>query len=383
MRLPQSLPRFVLTVMTPLALALPAAANVPSGFVETPIAGGLTRPTAMSFAPDGRLFVCQQTGQLRVIKNGSLLATPFVTLSVDSNGERGLLGVTFDPDFPTDPYVYVYYTTSSSPIHNRVSRFTANGDAAAPGETIILDLENLSAAQNHNGGAIHFGPDGKLYVAVGENAKEENAQLFTNRLGKMLRVNQDGTIPNDNPFLAQTTGANQAIWALGLRNPFTFAFDPSSGRMFLNDVGEITWEEVNEGIAGLNYGWPTCEGPQNTGVGTCTSASFRYPRFAYRHDSGTPQGCAIVGGAFYDPLLGHFPADFAGDYLFADLCGGYVWRFDADLNANGAFVTGITFPVDVAFGPDGDLYYLSRGSGTNTGAVHRVSTEEIFMDGFE
>jgi glucose/arabinose dehydrogenase len=182
------------------------AATLPSGFSETLVAGGLSSPTAMDFAPDGRLFVCLQGGQLRVIKNGALLPTPFVTLTVNSDGERGLLGVAFDPNFATNNFVYLYYTSSSPAIHNRVSRFTANGDVAVAGsELVLLDLENLGAT-NHNGGAIHFGPDGKLYVAVGENAEPSNSQTLTNRLGKVLRINSDGTIPSDNPFFNTATG---------------------------------------------------------------------------------------------------------------------------------------------------------------------------------
>ena len=215
----------------------------------------------MQFAPDGRLFICQQTGQLRVFKNGVLLTAPFVSLSVDSGGERGLLGVAFDPDFATNQFVYVYYTVPGSPAHNRVSRFTANGDVAAAGsELVILELNNLSGATNHNGGALHFGPDGRLYIAVGENANGNHAQSMANLLGKMLRINRDGTIPADNPFFGTATGQNRAIWALGLRNPFTFAFQPGTGRMFINDVGQNAWEEINDGIAGSNYGWPTTEG---------------------------------------------------------------------------------------------------------------------------
>ncbi|MGA6927898.1 MAG: PQQ-dependent sugar dehydrogenase, partial [Pseudolabrys sp.] len=134
----------------------------------------------MEFAPDGRLFVCLQTGQVRVIKNGSLLATPFLSLSVDSSGERGLLGIAFDPNFTNNHYVYVYYTVPTSPIHNRVSRFTAAGDVAASGsEIVILNLDNLSSATNHNGGGLHFGSDGKLYIGVGENANGANAQTLS------------------------------------------------------------------------------------------------------------------------------------------------------------------------------------------------------------
>src|SRR5262245_3773838 len=171
-------------------------ATLPSGFTESLIASGLNNPTAMQFAPDGRLFVCEQGGRLRVIKNGSLLATPFLTVTVSSSGERGLLGVAFDPDFAANGFVYIYYTATTPTIHNRVSRFTASGDVAAPGsETILLDLNNLSSATNHNGGALHFGPDGKLYIAAGENANGSNSQTLGNLLGKILRINKDGSIP--------------------------------------------------------------------------------------------------------------------------------------------------------------------------------------------
>ena len=151
------------------------AATLPPGFTEVQVAGTLDEPTAMAFSPDGRLFVCQQGGALRVISNGSLLPTPFTTVATSANGERGLLGVTFDPNFAMNRFVYVYYTAATPATHNRVSRFTAsiaNPDVAEAGsETVIVDLDNLSGATNHNGGAIHFGPDGKLYVAVGDNAQ--------------------------------------------------------------------------------------------------------------------------------------------------------------------------------------------------------------------
>ena len=217
-----------------------SGATLPAGFTETAITG-LSNPTAMEIAPDGRIFVCQQGGSLHVIKNGALLSTPFLTLSVDANGERGLLGIAFDPNFASNNFVYVYYTVSTTPRHNRVSRFTANGDVAVPGsETVILQLDNLTGATNHNGGAIHFGPDGKLYIAVGENATPSNAQTLSNMLGKILRINPNPNelIPSDNPFFNQANGNNRSIWALGLRNPFTFAFQPGTGRMFINDVGQ-------------------------------------------------------------------------------------------------------------------------------------------------
>jgi hypothetical protein len=245
--------RYVMGVVLVIcALGLPSApraATVPAGFTETIAASGLASPTAMEFAPDGRLFVTEQGGRLRVIKNGVLLPAPFATLTVNASGERGLLGVTFDPNFATNNFVYVYYTATTPNVHNRISRFTANGDVAVAGsEVVILDLNPLSSATNHNGGAIHFGEDGKLYVAVGDNANGGNAQSLTNLLGKMLRLNPDGSIPTDNPFFGQATGVNRAIWALGLRNPFTFSIESITGRMLINDVGQNTWEEINEGV---------------------------------------------------------------------------------------------------------------------------------------
>ncbi len=344
------------------ASAAPAA-TLPPGFTETRVTGGLNDPTAMAFAPDGRLFVAQQGGQLRVIENGTLLATPFLTVTVSSSGERGLLGVAFDPDFEANGFVYIYYTATTPAIHNRVSRFTASGNVAAPGsETILLDLNNLSGATNHNGGALHFGPDEKLYIAVGENADGSSSQTLSNLLGKILRINKDGSIPSDNPFFATASGVNRAIWALGLRNPFTFSFRPGTGRMLINDVGQNTFEEINEGVAGSNYGWPATEGPTS-------NPSFRSPIFWYGHGGGNTTGCAITGGAFYDPATRQFPAEYEGTYFFADFCSGWIRRLDpAHGNAVTGFATGIAAPVDLRVTDDGSLYYLAR----DEGAVYQV-----------
>lgn len=342
--------RFLLALL----IALPSAAwaaTLPAGFSET-IIGGLTAPTAMAMAPDGRMFVCQQTGALRVIKNGVLLPMPFVTLTVEASGERGLLGVAFDPNFLSNRFVYVYYTATMPAVHNRISRFTANGDVVVPGSEIVLvDLENLSAT-NHNGGAIHFGRDGKLYAAVGENAVASNSQTLINRLGKVLRYNSDGTIPPDNPFFATATGDNRAIWTLGLRNPFTFGVHPNSGRIFINDVGAGTWEEINDGLPGANYGWPTTEGPT-------TNPQFASPLHAYTH-SGSPGGCAIAGGVFYAPEVRQFPPSYIESYFFSDLCGGWIRQLDQSATSF-PFAASISAPVDLLVGHDGSLYYLSRG----------------------
>lgn len=360
-----------LTFTTPTTSA---AATLPVGFTETLIASGLSNPTAMQFAPDGRLFVCEQGGALRVVKNGALVATPFVNIAVDSNGERGLLGIAFDPDFATNQYVYVYYTTSTAPIHNRVSRFTANGDVAVAGsEAVIVDLDSLSAT-NHNGGAINFGPDGKLYIAVGDNAVASNSQSLSNRHGKMLRINANGSIPSDNPvsfpgISGSPSFPNTAIWAVGLRNPFTFALNPGgTPGVMINDVGSGSWEEVNPATSGSNLGWPTTEGDFNP----TTFPNFTRPRYSYANDAAT---CAITGGTFYNPAAATFPAAYVGTYFFADFCAGWIKRIDPtavfpypSLTPAIDFATGISLPVDLKVGPDANLYYLARGSGS----VYRV-----------
>lgn len=341
--------------------------TLPTGFTETTVATGLDRPTTFAFAPDGRIFVTEQGGQLRVIKNGTLLSAPFLSLNVDSQGERGLLGVAFDPNFAVDHYVYVYYTVPGSPAHNRVSRFTASGDVAVPGsEHPILDLDPLSAATNHNGGAIHFGPDGKLYIGVGENANGSNAQSLSTRLGKILRINPDGSIPTDNPFSTSATGANRAIWALGLRNPYSFAFQPGTGRMFIDDVGQNTWEEIDDGVAGANYGWPGTEGPTS-------DPQFRGPVFAYQHGTNDEFGCAITGGTFYNPASTQFPADSVGDYFFIDLCGSWIHRLDPRTGAVTEFATNLPAQsVGLGVDPAGSLYYLAIGGGQNTGVLAKI-----------
>jgi glucose/arabinose dehydrogenase len=321
------------------------------------------RPTAMAFAPDGRLFICEQDGRLRVIKDGVLLPTPFLSVVVDSREERGMVGVALDPDFSNNQYVYVYYTTyipTPPTFFNRVSRFKADGDVALPGsEVVILKLSNLTGMGIHNGGALHFGPDGKLYIATGDNGDSANAQTLSNLLGKILRINSDGTIPSDNPFFNTASGENRAIWALGFRNPFTFAFQPGTNRMFINDVGGSAWEEINEGIAGSNYGWPGCEG-------FCSSPQpdFHNPLFTYAHGQNERSECAITGGTFYDPQSDQFPDKYRGKYFFSDFCSGWIHIFDPSNNRVTTFATGITKPVDLQVSSDGSLYYLAMRKGS-------------------
>lgn len=360
------------------ALALPlGAAVVPAGFSDAVYVSGLSSPASMAFAPDGRLFVCEKGGSLRVISAaGVLLATPFLTLAVETGGERGLLGVEFDPQFASNGYVYVYYTASTPTVHNRVSRFTANGNVVVPGsEQILLELD-AAPTMFHNGGAMHFGTDGHLYIAVGDGGPSGNGQNLANRFGKLLRIEPDGTIPSDNPAtiagLGTTSGVNRAIWCAGLRNPFTFAIQPGSGRIFVNDVGQAAWEEVNEVAAGGNYGWPMTEGDFTQ----ASFPNFTRPLFAYGRDGaaqGSDAGECIAGAVFY-PAAGSFPAAYHGRYFFADLTNAWIRTMDPATRATAVFATGANQPVDLDVGADGALYYLDfAGGAANLGRVNRIA----------
>jgi glucose/arabinose dehydrogenase len=346
----------------------------PSGFTRNESwVSGLANATAFAQAPDGRLFIAQQGGALRVVKNGALLATPFTTIAVDSAGERGLIGVALHPGFATNGFVYVYSTRATGGVsHNRISRFTAAGDVAAAGsELALVDLPNLSGATNHNGGGMHFGSDGKLYVGVGDNANGAQAQNLALPFGKLLRFNDDGSIPTDNPFFASQSGLARAIWAYGLRNPYTFAVQAGTGRIHINDVGEGTWEEINVGSSGANYGWPGSEGPDNVGAG------ITGPLFTYKHSDANPlgsgpggffKGFAIAGGAFY-PASGAFPAGYRDQYYFADYVSQFVGRIDlANGNAGYAFASLSGSPVDLLVGLDGAVYVLTRAGVTRISA---------------
>jgi glucose/arabinose dehydrogenase len=350
---------------------------VPAGFTETQVAGNLTGPDALDIAADGRVFVGTQSGQIRVIQNGSMLPAPFADLStkVESSGERGLLGVALDPNFAANRYVYVYYSAKLPTAHNRLSRLTAdatNPNLAVPGsEVALLDFPDIGDAIWHMGGALQFGPDGKLYISIGDHQRSTQAQSLTSVFGKILRVNPDGTIPTDNPFYDQTTGINRSIWARGLRNPYTTAFQPGTGLFYLNDVGEATWEEIDQGIAGANYGWPNTEGDFNP----ASFPNFTRPLYAYQH---TATRAAITGGAFYNPTTAQFPSKYVGKYFFVDFTSGELWYMDPASKAVSTFATGLIFANGIDVSPDGALYYLTRGAGADgqpsegTGAVYKI-----------
>jgi glucose/arabinose dehydrogenase len=354
----------------------PAATPLPPGFTQSRVVSGLTNPMDMEFAPDGRLFVAEQAGRVRIVKPDGTLAT-FLNIStkvaLSNPGGRGLLALTFDPSFATNRYVYLHYTrkaTSTTPVHNRIVRVTAeaNGTKVVSGsETLIFKLDNQSTPQHH-GGALDFGKDGKLYIVTGDNQTSTNSQQLTNLFGKMLRINKDGTIPTDNPFYARTSGNNRAIWALGLRNPFKFAVQPgtstTSGTIFINDAGEKAWEEINRGAAEANYGWNIHEGPES-------DPQYVDPIFAYGPDSADTTGCsmAITGGTFYNPTTVQFPEEYEGDYFFADYCNDWIKKLEPSTGEASDFATGIDAPIDLEVSKGGELYYLSRGS---TGLVGKI-----------
>jgi glucose/arabinose dehydrogenase len=353
-----------------LALDKPAQsakAKLPPGFTVTKVVGGLNGGTDMEFAPDGRLFVNNQEGLVRIVKPGGKLTT-FLDLSAKINPtqERGLYEIAFDPAFSTNHFVYLHYTrqaTATTPAHNRVVRVTARGDKAVAGsEKLIFKLPNQRTARHH-GGSLAFRKDGKLYVSVGDNEQATPAQSLKSTLGKILRINKDGTIPTDNPFYKRTNGQSRAIWALGFRNPFKIAIQPRTDTMFINDVGSITgkaYEEINRGAKGANYGWPVVEGPAN-------NPKFRDPiSGSYRHTN-NPGCCVITGGAFYNPAKAQFPKQYVGDYFFSDNSGGWIKVRDSDTGkvttfATAAFATGLgSGSRDLEVSKNGSLYHLGNG----------------------
>ena len=344
------------------------AQTVPTGFSATNIntATTLSSPTAMDIAPDGRIFVCEQGGSLRIVDPISGATSTFHSFgNITSGSERGLLGVTFDPAFAQNGFIYAYLTRAGPTFHNAVVRIKvgANPGTSDGTETDLLALNDLGPTI-HNGGALHFGPDGKLYIGVGENNNSANSQSLTNLLGKILRINADGSIPSDNPasfagISGSTTGINRACWAVGLRNPFTFGFHPVTGRLFINDVGNTAWEEINDGQAGANYGWSITEGDFNQAA----FPSLTRPLFTYSHSSGPFTGFCIAGAAFYNPSAFSFPPEYLGDYFFGDYVMSWVRRIDPATGTVTLFASNASGVVDLRTDAQGDLIMLLRDAG--------------------
>ncbi len=328
------------------------AANLPAGFIEIKLAEGLD-PTRMVLSEDGRIFIAQKNGTILIIENDILLEDPFMILTVDNFNERGLTGMTLHPEFGINGYFYVFYTVPGENF-NRISRFTSNGNNVLENsEVVILEIDELSG-NNHNGGELAFGPDGKLYISTGDGVWGPNSQDKENLNGKMIRVNEDGSIPEDNPFYNELSGKYRSIWALGLRNSFTFDFQPGTGRLFANDVGSNKYEEINDILPGKNYGW---EGIEGMYTGSNPPENYQDPIHAYDHDT----GCAITCGSFYNPDLAVFPNEYYGKYFFGDYCQGWIKVMDpATGNIESTFATSINRPIAIHVDNEGAMYYLER-----------------------
>ena len=309
--------------------------------VET-FLSNLDFPVTMRFAPDGRLFFNElRTGRVRVVVNGVLQAQAFATLPVEISGERGLLGLAFDPQFATNRFVYVLHSDPSGV--QRVVRFTDdNGTGTNP--TVIID--NLPSASNHNGGNIGFGPDGFLYVTIGDSLNPANAQDPNSLSGKLLRYNSNGTVVATNPF-----GANNPAFNLGLRNSFDFTFHPQTGTVYASENGPDCDDEINRVVAGGNYGWRP-----NFPCGD-TNPMFIAPLVRF-----TPV-IAPTGITFYTGTV--FP-QFTGSLFLADLNEGRVRRFVVNEALQGQITSseivvngGFGALVDIVQGPDGFIYFSS------------------------
>ena len=375
------------------------AATLPTGFSDE-LVTSLLMPTAIAFTPDGRMLVTTQPGKLYV---GIGIASPVLALDISSDtcssSERGMLGVAVDPSFVTNHYIYLYYTHVNGSCDNRVSRFVLGDTNVVDRSTETVLIDNLpTQGGNHNAGDLHFGPDGYLYISVGDggcdydldtgcggaNAASRDQNIL---LGKILRITSSGGIPPDNPFQGAGTGrcATGAIapglkcqetYAWGLRNPFRFTFDPnaSSPRFYINDVGQNTWEEIDLGQAGVDYGWNVREGNCATGSTTDCGpqpAGMTNPVFAYDHSD----GCASITGGAFIPVGAWSPA-YDGAYLFSDYVCGSVFQLVPQAGGGftrSTFATGFgsSSVVSMTFGPASThaLYYTTYAGG---GQIRRI-----------
>ncbi len=378
-------------------LFVPAAAissDPPADLTLALFKDGFTRPVAVRHAGDGtgRLFVVEQGGTIRVIAGGQTLALPFLDLSTvvdDSNNEQGLLGLAFHPDYENIGYLYVNYTydPGTGPGRTRVERYQVSaGDLnqADPGSaTTILDFEQNGS--NHNGGDLHFGRDGFLYIASGDGGGSEDsddlAQHLDTLLGKMLRIDVDGAspyaIPAGNPFVNDGAALNE-IWAYGLRNPWRFSVDRLTGDLYIGDVGQYATEEIDlqpaSSEGGENYGWSCMEGDDPVDYNPCDGNPLTPPILVYDHNP----GCSVTGGYLYRGNIGGLH----GRYVFGDYCSGVIWfgsSSGGDWTATEWSDTSLRIS---AFGEDeaGELHVVDLLGG----AIYRFeSPSSIFTDLFE
>jgi glucose/arabinose dehydrogenase len=371
-----------------LALGGRAAATGWPALTLTPIATGLEAPAHITHAGDGsgRLFIVEQRGRIRIWRNGALEPVPFLTITnrVLYGGERGLLAVAFPPGFADKQYFYVHYTRTNGGPGVVARFFVSAGDpdvAEADSEERLLTVPQPYS--NHNGGQLAFSPvDGHLYLALGDGGSGNDplnaGQNPTNLLGKILRLEVEPAngaayaVPADNPF-AGNPAYRPEIWALGLRNPWRFSFDRLTGDLFIADVGQGEWEEINfqpaASAGGENYGWRILEGTHCTGLDPCVTNGLTMPVREYDHTL----GCSVTGGEVY---RGKVWAPLYGTYLYADYCSGRIWGLQ---DAGGVWtnrqLTNAPFNI-TTFGSDeyGELYV----SDYNGGRVLRI--DETYAD---
>lgn len=350
-----------------------------SGLTEIPVsfglatqlvATGLTNPVYLTAPPaDARLFVVEQGGRIKIIVNGNVLATPFLDISsrISTGGERGLLSVAFHPLYKTNGFFFVYFTATNGDI--RVERYSVsvNPDVANASSNKLIITAPHSSAANHNGGLAMFGPDGKLYLGLGDGGGGGdpfgNSQNKATLLSSLLRIDVDNgdpySIPAGNPYVG-VTGAKPELWSIGLRNPWRYAFDRTTGLLYIADVGQNKLEEVDvvpATQAGVNYGWNIMEGLSCYNATTCDQTGFQLPVIDYSHSDGS---CSITGGFVYrGPAL----PEIAGHYFYSDYCLGFLKSFRY---ANGTVADARTWSVGslgnvTSFGEDaaGELYVLS------------------------
>ncbi len=321
---------------------------LPDGFAIEVFVEGILEPTQLDEAPDGRIFVAERTGKIRIVENGILLDEPFYEVDTETPGERGVTGLILHPEFDQNGYVYIYYTIPDT-NRNRLIRVQASGNTASPdSEEEIFLLDPMWAAW-HNGGGMAFDDEGYLILGVGDGTGWQSAEQMNTTLGKVLRLNDDGSIPVDNPFYDQTEEDQKAIWAIGIRNPYTMAKQNSTGRIFFNDVGNDEWEEVNEVIEGAHYGWGSIEGPIQPGQ--TAPEGYEDPLYAYDHD----QGCAIVGAAFYEPETFVFPSEYHHRYFFMEYCQSRVYSMDPIDGSTSIFAEGLQYPNNIQTLRDGSI----------------------------
>ena len=300
---------------------------------------GLEQPVFATHAGDGsgRLFIVEKAGKILVLTADGLQAQPLLDITgrVGSNAsEQGLLGLAFHPDFANNGRLFVYYTDRNG--DTVISRFQTNEERtlADPDSEVVL-LQQSQPAGNHNGGMIAFGPDGHLYAGLGDGGgagdRYGNGQNLGTSLGTLIRIDVEGdeaVVPADNPFVDQGD-ARPEIWAYGLRNPWRFSFDRATGDLWIADVGQNQWEEINRQLAdspgGENYGWPITEATHCYDADTCDRAGLTEPVAEYDHS----QGCSVSGGYVYRGALQ--PA-LQGIYFYGDYCSGRVWGVTADAN---------------------------------------------------